>query len=174
MSLSSSYLFNNMGRLGSDATDQTQRNLQNTRLANYMLSDYVSDKTSDSSIKFAIQQPTMMVAGGNVSPAVIDVNSLLTLKTEQERSVERIQLHQRPFVTVPYIGRGSACPLLESQLLQGEMVSDKKSVSTIMEQSFGKYTMYPTDNKMEEHVKSSVLGNDWIYGTDTRNVVPTK
>jgi len=159
-----------MGRLGTDSTDQTQRNVQNTRFANYMLSDYVSDKTSDSSIQFAVQQPIMMVDGRYVSPAVIDVNSLLTIKTEQERSFEKIQLFQRPFLTVPYIGRGSACPSLESQLQQGEMVSDKKSVSTIMEQSFGKYTMYPTDTKMEEYVKNSVLSNDWIQGVDTRNV----
>ena len=172
--MSFSYLFNNNDRLGSDVTDQTQKNLHNTRFANYMLSDFVSDKKSETSIKFATQQPTVMVNGGGVSPSVIDTNSVLLLKTEQERALEKLQLFQRPFVTVPYLGKGSCDPVLEAQLMQGEMVSDKKSVSTIMEQSFGKYALYPLDNQMETHVQNSVLDNDWRHGQDTRNVVVDK
>jgi hypothetical protein len=73
---------------------------------------------------------------------------------EQERPLEKLMLTPRPFVTVPYLGRGSCDPVLESQLQQGELVSDKKSVSTVMEKSFSGYTMYPTDSVMEERVKN--------------------
>ena len=38
-------------------------------------------------------------------------------------------------MTVPYLGRGSCDPTIESQLLQGETVRGKKSVSTVMELS---------------------------------------
>ena len=146
-------MFNNMGRIGADATDQTQRNLYNTRFANHMLADYFSDKTTTSQIQFATQQPTMMVSGTGVTGAVIDVESILTLKTEQERAFEKLQLFPRPFLTVPYLGRGGGDPMLEAKLQQGEIVSDKKSVSTIMEQSFGKYTQYPMDSQMEQRVR---------------------
>jgi hypothetical protein len=173
---SSSYTFNNMGRIGLDATDLTQRNMHNTRFSNYMLSEFFSDKTSDSQVKFATQQPTMMVSGSGIASSVIDVNSMLTLKTEQERPLEKLMLHPRPFVTVPYLGRGSCDPTLESQLQQGELISDRKSVSTIMEQSFSNYVMYPTDTQMEERVKNPAFTveesalSGWVRGgQSTRN-----
>ena len=81
--------------------------------------------------------------------------SSLLLKTEQERPLEKLQLFQRPFHTVPYLGRGSVDPGLESQLQQGEMATDKKSVSTVMEKSFAAYSLYPTDDKMENQVKDA-------------------
>ena len=69
--------------------------------------------------------------------------------------MEKLQLFSRPFVTVPYLGKGSCDPALESRLQQGEPVTEKKSVSTIMEKSFGAYSLYPTDSKMENQVKDA-------------------
>lgn len=154
----SSYTFNNMGNLGADLPDQTQRNVYNTRFANYTLSNYTSNTLSDNHVQFAITQPTLsfngLAYGNGLSGSMVDTDSLLTIKNEQERPLEKLQLFERPFLTVPYLGRGSCDPTLESQLLQGELVSDKKSVSTIMEKSFAKYALYPTDDKMEERVKN--------------------
>ena len=153
-----SFTFNNMGRMGTDVTDQTQKNVYNTRFANHTLSNYFSEMTSDSHVKFAVDKPTMVIHGATLGPgiagSVIDKESHLQLGVEQERSMERVQLMQRPFLTVPYLGRGSCDPALESQLQQGEIVSDKKSISTIMEKSFASYSLYPTDEKMEERVKN--------------------
>lgn len=170
MTTQSSYTFNNMGRIGLDATDNTQRNLYNTRFTNYMLSDFFSDKTTDSQVKFATSQPTLMVSGTGISSSVIDAHSFLTLKTEAERPLEKLMLFERPFLTVPYLGKGSCDPTLESQLQQGEIVSDKKSVSTIMEQSFSNYAMYPTDSQMEERVNNPAFTvqeaalDGWVRG----------
>lgn len=154
----SSFEFNNMARIGNDSTDQTQRTVTNTRFANYTLSNFFSETLSDSHVQFATQQPTLtfsgLVNGSGLNGSVVDTDSLLTIKTEQERPLEKLQLFERPFLTVPYLGRGSCDPTLESQLQQGELVSDKKSVSTIMEKSFTKYSLYPTDNQMEERVKN--------------------
>ena len=171
MSTMSNYLFNNLGRLDADPTDNSQHNLQNTRFGNYMLSSYFSESLSNSHLQFATAQPAMMVDGNNgtgVSPGVIDIDSALLLKKERERSLEKLQLVQRPFVTVPYLGRGSCDPSLESQLQQGEVVSDKKSVSTIMNKSFMGYTLYPTDSKMDEHVNNPAVEeyalSGWVRG----------
>jgi hypothetical protein len=50
--------FNNMGRISLDSTDQSQKNVYNTRFANYTLSNYFSNIVSDNHVKFAIEQPT--------------------------------------------------------------------------------------------------------------------
>ena len=154
----SSFMFNNLGRIGTDSTDQSQKNLYNTRFANHTLSDFYSAQPANSTIQFASAQPTMVMTGkalGNgLNGSVVDAESFLTLKTEQERPLDKLQLSPRPFLTIPYLGKGSCDPVLESQLLQGEIVSDKKSVSTIMEKSFGQYVMYPTDSQMEERVNN--------------------
>jgi hypothetical protein len=53
-------------------------------------------------------------------------------------------------------------------LQQGEIVSDKKSVSTIMDKSFMNYSLYPTDDKMQDHVKNAAVEdsalNGWVRG----------
>jgi len=59
----SPYTFNNMGNLSNDVTDQSQKNVYNTRFANYTLSNYFSQMTSDSHVNFAIQQPTLNFSG---------------------------------------------------------------------------------------------------------------
>jgi|TARA_R110002096_G_scaffold156869_1_gene321628 hypothetical protein len=168
------YTFNNTDRIGSDSTDQTQRNISNTQSSNYMLSDYFSKNLSDQHVKFAVQQPMMsftsLANGNGIGGQVVDNESNLLLKTEQERALEKLQLFERPFKTVPYLGRGSCDPALESQLQQGEMMSEKKSVSTIMEKSFADYSLYPTDNKMEKqvsdasHTVEEAALDGWIRG----------
>lgn len=159
MSSVSSYLFNNAGRIGSDATDQSQRNVYNTRFTNHTLSNYFSDKSSNNHVNFATKQPAVMFSGtthgAGLIGSAVDTESILKLKTEQDHAVEKLQLFQRPFATVPFLGRGSCDPTLESQLLLGEMVSDKKSASTIMDKSFAQYALYPTDKKMEERVNNA-------------------
>ena len=183
MSSVCSYLFNNAGRIGSDATDQSQRNVYNTRFTNHTLSNYFSDKSSNNHVNFATKQPAVMFSGithgsGLISSA-IDAESILKLKTEQDHAVEKLQLFQRPFLTVPFLGRGSCDPALESQLLLGEMVSDKKSASTIMDKSFAQYALYPTDKKMEERVNNAANTveeaalDGWVRGGMTTREMST-
>jgi hypothetical protein len=175
------YTFHNTDRIGTDSTDQTQRNVSNTQFANYMLTDHFSKKISDDHVKFAVQQPTMsfngLTNGNGLNSNNVDAESLLLLKSEQQRALEKLQLFERPFKTVPYLGRGSCDPAIESQLQQGELSSDKKSVSTIMEKSFAAYSLYPTDDKMEEQVKDAsntveeAALDGWIRGgASTREI----
>lgn len=174
MATISSYMFNNADRIGADATDQSQRTVSNTRFANYTLSNYFSQNSSNSHVDFATSQPTMMVGGTvhghGLTGSSADNESNILFKMVNERPLEKLQLMSRPFTTIPYLGRGSCDPTLESQLQQGEIVSDKKSVSTIMDKSFSKYALYPTDNKMEERVNDTRFSveeaamNGWVRG----------
>ena len=174
MSTVSHYLFNNTDRIGSDKNDQTQNNVHNTRYANHSLASFFSENTSSQHVNFAVQQPTMTFSGishGNgLNGNVIDDESNLVIKTEQTKPFEKLQLFQRPFASVPYLGRGSCDPALEAQLQHGEVVAGKKSVSTIMDKSFSQYLLYPTDDKMEERVNDAAYTveeaalDGWVRG----------
>ena len=159
MSSVNSYLFHNTSRIGSDMTDQTQRNVHNTRFANHTLSNYFSKDTSDQHVKFAVAQPTMNFNGVShgigLTGSAVDHESKLMIKDVHSNPAEKVQLFTRPFATVPYLGRGSVDPQVESQLLHGEFVTDKKSSSTIMDKSFTEYSLPILTSDMENHVTNA-------------------
>jgi len=153
MNNTSSYLFNSMGRIGIDVTDQTSQNLYNTRFANYTVANYFSEINNGSEVNFATQQPTVMINARNgVSSDLIDNYSYIMNNTESERPLEKLNLNQRPFVTVPYLGKGYGDPTLEAQLQQGQIVSDKKSVSTVSEMSYMDYSSYPMMDDLKNRI----------------------
>lgn len=166
MSTLNSYLFNNISGIRSDMTDQTQQNIQNTRFGTYTVSNYFSENPSDYQVKFASSQPGLYVSDHGVAPSVIDVESRLFTPIADRP----VQLFQRPFATVPYLGRGSGDPTLESRLQQGEMVADKKSVSTISELSYIDYSTYPMMDSLRQQIGNPVnsvqeLAMDgWVRG----------
>jgi len=181
MSSVNSYMFNNMGRIGTDVTDKTQQTLYNTRIANYNLSNYFSSSKSDNHVLFATMQPSVTYNGVNggsgVGGGVVDYESLLLNQAEQERPLEKVQLMQRMFTTVPYLGRGAGNTDVESQLQQGEIIDHKKSTSTIMEKSFMPYSMQLTDYNMNERVANPAYTVEeaamegWVRGgADARNL----
>ena len=183
MATLSPYTFNNTARIGADATDKTQQNTANNNSVNYMLTDHFSSTSSDSHVKFAMQQPTMnfngLANGNGIHNASVDQESMLKLKSTEERPLEKLQLFSRPFSTIPYLGRGSCDPALESQLQQGEPVTQKKSVSTVMEKSFGPYALYPTDSKMENRVTDAsntveeAALDGWVRGGMSTREMPS-
>jgi hypothetical protein len=179
----SDYLFNNMGRIGNDSTDLTQKNVYNMRFNSYMLSNFYNDTLSDSYIKFATSQPTMMasgmVLGNGLSGFETSAESKLLYNPESERPLEKIQLFQRPFITVPYLGRGAGDPTLESQLQQGEIASDKKSVSVLSESSLINYTSRPLFDEQVDRVQNPAYSveesalNGWVRGGSATRDLPS-
>ena len=178
MSSVSNYSFYNMARIENDDTTQTQQTLQNDRFSEYTTTNYFSQNPADSQIQFATKQPAIVptgVTGAGISGEKVERETNLLLETENERNLGRLNLMQRQFLTVPYLGRGSADPTLELQLLEGEPITEKKSTSTVMSQSFMGYTLYPTDDNMENRVSDSKhtveesAMNGWVRGgADTR------
>lgn len=151
--------FYQFGRLGSDPVDMTRKDLDNTRQANYMLGGFGNNSLgtpSDLHVKFATNQPAVMfngVTNGNgLNSEVVDYESFLRLKGGQERPLEKLQLFERPFRTIPFLGRGGGNPVIESRLLQGEPTIEPRSTSSAMEQSHLGNAFYPTDDNMEQKV----------------------
>jgi len=142
-----------MGRIGIDITDQTAQNLHNTRFGNYMVANYFSDSTTGQQVQFATQQPNIMMnAKSGVASGAIDQYSFLLQNTDSERPLEKLSLNERLFRTVPYLGRGSGDPTLESQLLQGETVSDKKSVATVSEMTYMNHANFPMMDDLKSRI----------------------
>jgi hypothetical protein len=170
MSTLNSYTFNNMGSLKADVPDQTQSALQNTRFGSYTVSNYFSNYSSDSQIKFASEHPGFLASNIGVSSSVVDVQSKLFNKSQSERATEKLQLFQRPFATVPYLGRGGGDPTLEAQLQQGQMIRDVKSVATVSEKPYIDYKTYPLRDDLRTQVTNpansveEVAMNGWVRG----------
>ena len=167
--------FNNLGRIGADKSDNTQRNISNGKFIDYSLSNYFSD--NDSHVNFATKNKNIHFKNslGGLSGKVIDYDSMLTIKKENKDAQEKLELHQRPFVTVPYLGRGPSNPDLESKLLQGEVITEKKSTSTIMDKTFIDYSEYPLldDKKSEISNPKNLIQELALHGW-TRGGIPTR
>ena len=169
------YPFNNNDRMSNDVADNTIQTSSNNEYVNYMLSGASDTElaTSSNYVNFATEQPSILfsgiVHGNGLNGSVIDNDSLLTIKKQNDRPLEKLQLNQRPFLTVPYLGRGQVNPSLESQLQQGENASDKKSVSTVMEKSFLPYSMYPVEGEINQRQHPSQAVEEqalegWVRG----------
>jgi len=139
--------FDEVTRIGGDQCGLSQRNIMNAKAGTYMLTNFRSDETSmKKPLEFAMCQPNVFLGGGyHIGPggANIDANSDLLIGNFAPRPKCRISLFQRPFATVPYLGRGESNPILESQIQQGDSVSNKKSICTTTEQSYVPYRHYP-------------------------------
>lgn len=156
------YSFYQMGRIGADMADLTQRNLFNDRTINYALANYYNESTNNSQVDFATSQPSLMfssVSGSGIGGGMVDVHSNLVYKNgnEMTRSLEKLNLNQRPFLTIPYLGRGSCNPDVETSLRYGESVHGLKSVSTIMDKSFDDYRLYHIDSKMQDSISNPAI-----------------
>ena len=158
----SPFTFENMSRIGNDTCYIDQNTIQNTQSCNYLLQNYFSQDCSMKNPKdLATSQPCVFYNGGHGSGAGgcnIDDSSQLLIGSIQTNSKCRTDLFQRPFVTVPFLGRGSVCPVMESQLKQGENSTNKRTVTNLMETSHMKYTTTPllssVQNDIENHGKS--------------------
>jgi hypothetical protein len=170
----SSYTFDNMSRIGLDNCNKSQTDIQNVASCNYTLQNYfASDCSMRSPIELATTQPGIMYNGGYGSGSGgcnINDSSNLLIGTIQTHPKCRIDLFQRPFATVPYLGRGSVNPIIEAQIQQGETNVNKRSVNTLSEKSYIKYHHTPLLPSVKERLTNpanSVEGaasEGWIRG----------
>ena len=134
------YTFNNMSRIGNDNCDLSQRNQQSTKNANYMLTNFgASDCLMKNSMDMALSQPNINYSGPKqmaLDGCNVDTKSNLLIGSVQTNPRCRIDLQERPYKTVPFLGRGAGNPVLESQLVQGEQHSSRKSIDPSSEKSY--------------------------------------
>lgn len=167
------YSFNNLARIGDDGCSLGQRGIQNTEASNYMLQNFFSNDCSmKRPIEFATSQPSVNFTGGHQVGAGgcnIDTNSQLLIGGSALTHPRcRISLFQRPFATVPFLGRGQSNPYLESQLQQGDYLTNKRSVNLLSEQPMtGNYPLIQSIASSvtnPANLVESVAHDGWVRG----------
>ena len=139
------YNFYQTTRLGYDRTDLSQRTLQNSEYANYLLDTFRPSGPMNNVIDFATSQPNINFKGSyqvSVGGSNIAESSQLLI-SNLSRPKCRISLIERPYSTIPYLGRGKCDPLLESQIQQGDFANNKKSINPTSEVSYLQYSQTP-------------------------------
>jgi hypothetical protein len=172
MATYSGYTFDNLSRIGLDQCNISQTDIQNIASCNYLTQNYFASDCSMKNVKeLATTQPGIMYNGGYNSGAGgcnIDTSSMLQIGTIQTNPRCRIDLFQRPFATVPFLGRGSVNPVMESQIQQGEQIVNKRSVNTLSEKSYIKYHQTPLLPAVKQRMDTTKIENDasegWIRG----------
>ncbi len=168
------YTFLNMGRIGMDSCSLSETEKQNTKNANYTLTNHFSsDCEMTKPMDLALSQPNMNYTGSHqvgMGGCNVDTNSQLLLGSQLTHGSEKITLEQRTFGTVPYLGKGRGDIDLESQLTQGESLINKKSMNPSSEISYITYKNYPLIPSVAEslanpsaHVENNADEN-WIRG----------
>ena len=174
MATVSNYLFDNMTRIGEDECGLSQQNIQNAKAGSYMLTSFgAANCGMGAPISVATSQPGINYSGSHqvgVGGCNVDQNSELLINSKANRSPCKLSLLERPFTTVPYMGKGPVNPEVEAQLQQGDMTLKKKSVNTITDQSFLDYTYDPLIPSLQSSVQNpsnlveEAAAEGWIRG----------
>lgn len=166
--------FANTTRIGVDSCIVDQRSIQNTQSCNYQLQNYfLAECGMMKPIEFATSQPAINYKGGynlGAGGCNVDVNSELLLGSIQTHPATKVELYKRPFVTVPYLGRGSVDSVDESKIMQGEQVTNRRSVNRLSEKTYMNYTSTPLLSSINERITNpsysveEVASSNWIRG----------
>jgi hypothetical protein len=166
------FTFNNLARIGEDACDISQRNIQNSKHATYMLDNFRPACPMKKAIEFATSQPNVNYNGSHqvgINGCNIDENSELSI-TKITKPKCRISLFHRPFATVPFLGRGESNPVLESQIQQGDLANNRKSVNPSSEVCYMGYQNTPMIPSLKATISNpsnlveGVAASGWIRG----------
>jgi hypothetical protein len=174
MSYSSDYIFNDLTRVGDDNCTIDQNSIQNVNTCNYLLQNYYTKDCSMKDTKaLATSQPCINYKGSygmGAGGCNVDDNSKLLLGGLNTHPRCRIDLFQRPFVTVPYLGRGSVDPIVESQIMQGDSITNRRSITHVTEKSFLKYHNTPLIPEVKDSIQNpqylveGVASKGWVRG----------
>jgi hypothetical protein len=177
-------IFNQVTSLGQDECYLTEKERQSQSFGDYSTSNFFASECNlRRPMDMATRQPYMFLdrvgyshvgAGG----CAVDVDSNIRIGKIQNNPKARISLQARPFLTVPYLGKGVHYPVTESRLVQGDFVRNRKSCNTTSEQSFIKYTYTPMIPSLEKSIQNpanfveGVADDGWIRGgLPTRELV---
>lgn len=169
------YMFENLSRVGDDVVTLSEQNQMNTKFGSYNTTNFFSNSNCmKQPIYLSTNQPSVFVNGGKNSVGLngcaVDQDNTLRIQTTQTNIKGRINLFTRPFLTVPYLGRGVPSVEEESRLKQGDSVSNRKTITGLSEESHKNPEEYPLIDSVRHTVTNpnnlveSVADKDWIRG----------
>jgi hypothetical protein len=173
----SNYTFDNLSRLGDDSYDISERNLQNNHFNTHMTSNYYPSGMAKP-VSFALNQPNVFYNGGFIGGSNIDADSNLRIGSIQTAPTAKLNLQQRPFATVPYVGRGAPKPVIEARIQQGDYVRNRKSCGTISDTAIHNRHYTPLVPSLQATISNAAnlveeaAHSDWIRGgIPTRSII---
>lgn len=165
------FTFDSMSRIGNDNATLDQRNIQNNASLSHTLENYYPNCPMTKAMDFALTQPNVFYNGsheGGINGCNIDTNNNLKY-TVMSKPACKLTLEQRPFITVPYLGRGDCDPELELKIKTGQNLLNKKTVNNTTEMSFMDYKNYPLIDSLQNTVTNpNNLIEDSAYSGWTR------
>jgi len=174
MAYVSDFTFNNLSRISEDGCCIDQNTIQNSTACSYLLQNYFIQECSMKNAKnLATTQPGINYSGGfglGAGGCNVDDSSQLLIGGIQTNPKAKIDLFGRPFATVPFLGRGSVDPMLESQIQQGEMMSNKRTITRLTEKSYLKFHTTPLIPEVKQNIQNpsrmieSMASDGWIRG----------
>ena len=169
------YTFDSLTRVGDDKCYVSERTRQNSQFGSYNTTNYFAENCGLAQpMQFATSMPNVFVNGGfgnsGAGGCNVTSDSNLRIGSIQTNPKCRISLYTRPFITVPYLGRGPSNPILETRIQQGDQITNKKSCNTTTEQSHIEYRHYPLVPSLKASVTNphnlieGVAAEGWIQG----------
>jgi hypothetical protein len=167
------FYYNNE-RIGNDDVTQSQKNIMNQHQANYSLfNPYNNDCLG--SLAQSTRQPNVFVTGTyGIGPLGCNVQESTQLQHSKNTTNNvKISLHQRSYLSVPYLGRGNVDVGRENELKFGDTFKEKKSVVQMGESAFLPLESFPLHDK-EVMMKKSSVESGWYNGVNTRDLYKEK
>lgn len=156
-------------RVHDDPCDQTVQNRESAAPGAYLVTNLVP--AASTAYATAYQQPAVPAASGyGWSASAIDVDSVLrnhAMQTNSPHCPVRGRVQARPFVSVPFMGRGRGEAELESRLQMSEFVRQGRECGTVtdtfFEQQFTPLIPYVAANVQNPvHLIPEVAASGWV------------
>ena len=170
-----SYNFNNLARMREDVPYISQRELDNKEYSDYNMVQFHDINNAEN---LAYSQPNINLSGyfgpDGSRNRVIESDTYLK-QAELTNLNNKISLQERPFLTVPYLGRGKCEPVTESMLRKGKLTNIPNSSSgSISELNHNNITPMVDSVKKSitnpKYLVEGVADPNWVRGgVMTRN-----
>lgn len=147
------FTFNILDDITNDDYNQTQEAIMNRQFSSYQTTNF-HDRTDIQATLLGSSVPAMNFDGGAYGPVSskeMDVSNRIRSSLITNNGM-KITLQERPYLTVPYLGRGSVDVDLENRMRFGEYVKDRKSYLLADE----KNTSYVTEDAMLDSLKNTI------------------
>ena len=167
--------YHSQSRIGSDACELEAHEKQSAAVGDYFLQCPVGCSTAQASTVADANRTLLFRDGYGVSKDGIDTDSKFR-NVEQTASKQRqnINLEQRMFSSVPFMGRGRTDPVKEGELWRATQVKDNKGCQSLSETEYkGQYiplvaSLQDSIQNPDYLIEANARG-DWVRGgMDTR------
>jgi hypothetical protein len=159
-------------RLNDDINAIRARERESVNVGENRIYNFYQQRNINSSVDAATQEQAIMFQDGyGVNQRNIDVDSQLRINQTQTnpRSRLNVNLNQRTFLSVPYMGRGRGDQYVESQLQQRPFVRVRPSFSSVTTQGF-KNVFIPQIPEVKNYIRNpknfiqEEADSEWVRG----------